>query len=248
MNPNLAKLIDLHTLDAQAVELKTQLNRIPKQIQDGRDKLEGEKKDLNEANAALDVLIKKRKELEQHVVVENDHMAKVKTKLPDVKTNKEYSAILAEVAGVQKKISAWEDEELEIMQASDDKEKEIPGLKKIFQDDEAEFNIYKAKKETEQARIEKELSALNAQKKELLQSIEPKLAKRYEKLIQYHGDSAVVALEGDACLGCHQLVLPQTAVEVRKGETIFECNHCNRILYAQPEPEPQGSAETVAPK
>ncbi len=248
MNPNLAKLIDLNTLDAQTIELKEQLSRIPKQIKDGRDKLDGEKKDLNEANAALDVLIKKRKELEQNVVTENDHMAKVKTKLPDVKTNKEYTAILTEVEGVKKKISAWEDEELELMQATDDKEKEIPGLKKIFQDDEAEFNAYKTKKEAEQARIEGELSALKARKQELLQAIEPKLAKRYEKLIEYHDNYAVVALDGDVCLGCHQWVLPQTAVEVRKGETIFECNHCNRILYAQPEPEPQDSAETAAPK
>ncbi|MFQ5717365.1 MAG: zinc ribbon domain-containing protein, partial [Nitrospinales bacterium] len=156
--------------------------------------------------------------------------------------------ILAEVEGVQKKIAAWEDEELEIMQATDDKEKEIPGLQKIFQEDEAEFKTYKAKKDAEQARIEGELNALNAQRQELLQSIESKLSKRYEKLIQYHGDFAVVALDGDACMGCHQLVLPQTAVEVRKGETVFECNHCNRILYAQPEPEPQSSAETAAPK
>jgi predicted nucleic acid-binding Zn-ribbon protein len=70
--------------------------------------------------------------LEQDVAAEKDHMAKTKIKLPNVKTNKEYSAILAEVETIKNKISGWQTEELEILEELDLQEAKISAIKEAF--------------------------------------------------------------------------------------------------------------------
>nr|NIP32403.1 hypothetical protein [Candidatus Saccharibacteria bacterium]NIV12038.1 hypothetical protein [Fodinibius sp.]NIV97856.1 hypothetical protein [Candidatus Saccharibacteria bacterium]NIX00699.1 hypothetical protein [Phycisphaerae bacterium] len=33
--------------------------------------------------------------------------------------------------------------------------------------------------------------------------------------------------------GCNMNIMPQLAVEIKKGEEIHRCPQCNRILYAE---------------
>ena len=67
-------------------------------------------------------------------------MAKAKTKLPAVKTNKEYTAILVEVDAIKEKVSKIEDMELEVTEALEVKAKEIPGVEKKCKEEDAYFN------------------------------------------------------------------------------------------------------------
>ena len=248
MNTELQKLVDLQTVGQEIHDLKTSLDLIPGQLEKGRVELEVEKKDLNEATQVMEDLQKKRRELEQEVQKENDHMAKVKTHLPAVKTNKEYTAILTEVDGIKVKVQRIEDEELEIMEQLEVREATIPGLKLTFKEDEEKFTIYKAKKEQEKVRTEGELEAAHQKHQELLGSIAPKWAKHYQKVASFRGENVVVKLEDGVCQGCYQTTLPQMAIDIRKGEGIFECAHCNRILYFVPKPEENPEEEKAVSK
>lgn len=244
MNPQLEKLISLQEIDLEISVLKKLQELIPKQIESGQADLEGKKKDLNELKALIDSLQKKRNQFEQDVNAESDHLAKTKTKLPAVKTNKEYSALLSEIDAVKQKISDWENQELEVMEELELQEAKIPGLQENFKKEEEEFSAYKSKKEGELERTKKDMEIERARRKENFDSIETKWAKLYEKIIKMRGDKAVVALIGDNCQGCHHKVLPQQGIEVRGSENIETCHHCSRILYAAAEPK----TEDVAPK
>ena len=136
MNFQLQKLVSLQEIDLEISELKKILKLLPEQIESGLIELEGKKKDLKELTALIDSLQKKRNKLEQDVAAENDHMAKTKTKLPAVKTNKEYTAILSEVEAIKEKVSNWETEELEIMEELEVEEAKEPGLKDAFKVEE----------------------------------------------------------------------------------------------------------------
>jgi len=116
MNLQLQTLIELQKIDSEIAELERGKAAIPRQIESGRAGIEGKQIQLKEAEDNLLALQKKRKDLEMDVATENDHIAKTKTKLPAVKTNKEYSAILAEVDAVKEKILVLEDQELELME------------------------------------------------------------------------------------------------------------------------------------
>ncbi len=244
MNVQLQKLVALQEIDFEIFEFQKMLKLFPTQIESALAELEGKKKCLNELSSLIESLQKKRNKLEQDVAAEDDHMAKTKTKLPNVKTNKEYTAILSEVATIKEKVSNWETEELEIMEELEIEEAKKPDLKEAFKVEEGSFAAYKAQKEKEISVTTKDMESTLANRKELFESIEPQWSGYYERVIKHRGDKAVVTLVDDTCQGCHHLTLPQLAIEVRTNEKIETCRHCDRILYHIPEPD----TETVAQK
>ena len=160
----LQQLVDLQKIDDQISEHKKILADIPLQLESARAELEEKKSILKVITEEIEALQKQRKDLELEVQGENDHMAKAKTKLPAVKTNKEYTAILAEVDAIKEKVSKIEDKELEIMEVLEVKAKEIPGVEKKCQEEDAHFTEYKQKKEAEEKRFKQELEELVAKR------------------------------------------------------------------------------------
>ena len=239
-------LVRLQEKDNEINDLKKSLEIIPGQIASGQKELEGKRGKMNALQAEIDSLKKQRGQLEQDAKTEADHMAKTKTKLPTVKTNKEYTAILHETDAIKTKITEIEDKELEIMELLDTKEQEIPGLEAEFKAEEDQFRQYKQQKETEQARARKELDEAEAQRAALAQDIDPKLASQYDRVRKARENIAVVTIKGETCQGCHQNLQPQVALEVRTGVKVHQCQSCDRFLCFIPEPETQ--TETAVPK
>ena len=242
----LKHLVELQKKDNEINDLKKSMEIIPGQIASGQKDLEGKKSRLNALQAEIDSLKKQRNQLEQDAKAEADHMAKTKIKLPTVKTNKEYTAILAETDAIKTKITEIEDKELEIMELLDAKEQEIPGLETEFKGEEAQFIQYKQKKESELARVRQELEGAESQRAGLVKDTDPKFVSHYNKVYKSRENLAVVEVKGETCQGCYQNLQPQVALEVRTGAKLHHCQSCDRFLYYIPEPEPQ--TESAVPK
>ena len=233
----LQQLIVLQSLDDEIAEHKKLLADIPLQIDAGCTELEEKKKILSNAKEELDALQKERKDLELAVQGENDHMAKAKTKLPAVKTNREYTAILSEVEAIKVKVSGLEDKELEIMEILEEKQKEVPGIEKKYNEEDARFQEYKAKKDAELDRIKQELGVLVAKRENVSGQLDRVIMQRYEKVAGSRDGRAVVMLQGSICQGCFQQILPQMVIDVKIGESIQQCSNCIRFLYWEEVPE-----------
>ncbi|OGW20006.1 MAG: hypothetical protein A3K09_07260 [Nitrospinae bacterium RIFCSPLOWO2_12_FULL_47_7] len=244
MHPQLQQLVVLQEVDLEIIALDKRLKVLPEQMETSRSHLAKDKEQLDNALKGIKEIQKKRSKLEQDVQIENDHMAKIKVRLPAVKTNKEYSAILAEVDAAKQKISALEDEELSIMEILEKEEKKIPDLQNGYKKEEQEFQEFKKQKEAEIARINQDLEARRIKRAEIAKPIEAQWLGLYEKLIKHRGEQVVVLLKEGVCRGCFQQIRPQMAIEIRTGEKVHQCSHCNRILYWVPEPE----TETAVPK
>ena len=227
----LQQLVQLQKIDDQILEHKKTLVDIPTQIDSARAELEEKKNILKVVTDEIETLQKQRKDLELEVQGENDHMAKAKTKLPAVKTNKEYTAILTEVDAIKEKVSKIEDMELEVMEALEVKAKEIPGVEKKCKEEDAHFNEYRLKKSTEEERFKQELEELVEKRKNISAQLETVILKRYEKISNSRDGRAVAGLRENICQGCFQQVLPQLVIEVKVAEKIHECEGCMRFLF-----------------
>ncbi|MZG52886.1 MAG: hypothetical protein F3744_02375 [Nitrospinae bacterium] len=227
----LQQLVDLQRIDDQISEYKKILADIPLQLESARAELEEKKNILKVVTDEMETLQKQRKDLELEVQGENDHMAKAKTKLPTVKTNKEYTAILAEIDAIKEKVSKIEDKELEVMEILEAKAKEIPGVEKKCKEEDANFNEYRLKKEGEEKRFKQELEELMAKRKNISDQLDTATLKQYEKIFNSREGRAVAGLRENICQGCFQQVLPQTVIEVKIGEKIHQCNGCMRFLF-----------------
>lgn len=246
-NKQLEQLVTLQKLDDEVKVLRDALALIPGQVEKSHKELETKKARLNKLNTEIEELKKKRGQCEQDVKSENDHMLKAQQKLPVVKTNKEYSALLAEIDAIKEKISAIEDKELGIMEILDQKEAEIPEAKSEFEGYEQEFNEYKKRKDAETARIEGDLGEANKKREEMAATLDPKLVSDYWKIYSRRDEIAVVALKESICQGCYQVIRPQVAIEVKTSDKLLHtCHSCHRFLYC--EEEPAEGAESAVPK
>ncbi len=237
MNPQLQQLISLQEVNFEIQFLQKQLIEIPKQIETSLAHLNQEKKALESIQQEIKDLQKTRSKLEQDAASENDRMSKTKVKLPAVKTNKEYTALLAEIESTKKKVSEIEDLELETMETLEVKESEIPQIKSKFSEEEKKFQEFKKQKEETAAIVEKNIAELKTKHDTIFNEIESKWSKHYDRILEARDGIAVVTIRDAACQGCHQQILLQTAIEVKIGEKIHLCQHCSRILYFIPEEE-----------
>ena len=227
----LQQLVQLQKIDDQIFEHKKILADIPAQLDCARAELEEKKNILKVVTEEIETLQKQRKDLELEVQGENDHMAKAKIKLPAVKTNKEYTAILTEVDAIKEKVSKIEDMELEVMEALEVKAKEIPGVEKKCKAEDTYFNEYRLKKASEEERFKQELEELVEQRKNISAQLEAVILKRYEKILNSRDGRAVAGLRENICQGCFQQVLPQMVIEVKVAEKIHQCEGCMRFLF-----------------
>ncbi|MBT7708932.1 MAG: hypothetical protein HN749_10295 [Nitrospina sp.] len=238
----LQQLVLIQKLDDEIVEHRKQLADIPVQIDSELEELTDKKKILSIAKEEIDALQKNRKAIESEVQGENDHMAKAKTKLPAVKTNKEYTAILSEVDAIKKKVEGLEDKELEIMEVLEEKQKGLPAIEKKCKEEDAHFQEYKTKKADELDRVTKEMNPLLAKRETVKSQIDKVIFQRYEKVAKSRGGTAVVSLQENICQGCFQQILPQMVINVKVGESIHQCSSCLCFLYWEE------VSETVMPK
>ena len=237
VNIQLQRMVALQELDNEIKELKDGLNLIPGQIEQAHQELEGKKTRLNAIKEEIQGLQKKRNQMELDVKTLNDQLVKTQQKLPAVKTNQEYTALLKEIDATKDKISAIEDKELELMERLEQKEQEVPEAQKEFEGFQKEFGEYKGRKETEQARFQKELEEAGKRRDAIVTDIDAKLLNQYEKVLKRKGDFAMAQVKGETCQGCYQKIQPQMALEVRSNDKVIHvCQFCQRFLYAVPEP------------
>ncbi len=231
MKKELEQLILLQNADSEILDFEQALGRIPGQIDAARSGMNGKKKQLDDALARIEDLKTRRRKLEQEAQAEADHMARAKTKLPAVKTNKEYSALLSEIDAIKEKVSGVEDQELEVMEALEAAEGGISAFKEAFRQEEGVFKEYEAKKNAEAERVKKELEQTRARRQALVETLDPKWVSSYEKVAKARDGQAVVSLKEGICQGCFQYILPQMVIDIKVGEQVHQCQHCSRFLY-----------------
>ena len=120
MNPDLEKLVRLHHAEAESRRLERRAGRsCPRVRQELEGRIAAERARLDAAKAALDGCQKARKQHEAAVQDLETKRSKYKGQLMDVKTNKEYTAMLHEIEAVEREIRSREDQILAEMEQAE---------------------------------------------------------------------------------------------------------------------------------
>lgn len=233
MNKDLELLISLQQIDLKIYELEEAKSKIPEEIEDLRSVLKGVEEEVNHVNSEIEELKKSRKKKEGDVGVENENLKKTKLKLTDVKTNKEYAAVLTEISTVEEKIGRAEDEILEIMEATERKNSEYKEKSEKLKQEEARFNKEKEAKEKEMQRLQQLLDVESGKRKEIEASVNKRVLSEYERIRELRGGVAVIPVKKYVCQGCYMSMPPQIFNDIKTNGEITHCSHCSRILYRE---------------
>jgi hypothetical protein len=178
-----------------------------------------------------EALRSQRRELTQALVLEQENVKKAESRLPTIKTQKEYVAVLKEIDTAKKMNKDIEDQ----IRAKDG---EIEVLKKEQEEKEGELASLREKVDSRQGEIAAVLaeyaqteSEKGSQRDVLLKDLPVQLRKRYQLLFDRRGGMAVVEARNGACLGCNMHLPPQLFNSLFQTQEIQSCPHCNRLLF-----------------
>lgn len=230
----LAKLIQIQTLDTQLVALRQQaMEEKPALILQLKQEFDGKKESLKRAEDRLKTAILKKKDRETRLGGEEEGIRKATAQLYQLKTNKEYKAKMNEIESLKGNVSLLEEEILKSMDEISLVEKEVAGEKAVMQGIENEFK-------QKEGVLKKEIDALTAQirdladkKKALIVHVDKKIAALYEDLVANCGGLAVVNVRDSSCGGCYMRVTHQHVNQIRMYEELIRCGSCSRIMYTE---------------
>ena len=169
--------------------------------------------------------------LEQEIAELENKIKRSKTRMGEVKNNKEYQAILKEIGDLQKEIGEKEDGALELMETVDRLGRELKEMGKEVASRKQKMEEDKGELQRESEQLKDRFKHLEELQGKVRTKMEPELWKRSEVLIEKLAGIAVAAVENGVCQACHLNIPPQKFIELQRDETIMKCPNCHRFIY-----------------
>ena len=231
MREQLGLLWELQRIDLNLKHIKEERDRFPKEMKRLEESQNIEKERIQKEKEKIELLEKERRKKEGHLNAEFEKIKRAESRMMEVKTNKEYQALLSEIEAIKEANSRKEEEILQVLE-------EIDELKKDLLKREKEMATHLEKIEAQRKLIqdkmvkgEGEWKRRMERREVLTKQIESSLFKLYNTLKEKRQGISVVRVKQETCQGCFVNIPPQMFIEVQKNNAIIRCPNCNRILY-----------------
>jgi hypothetical protein len=246
MHPDLEHLIQLQRFESDRDQARRGVDAMPAR----RETIDAR---LTEAQARVAQIHDRataaqaaRRTIEKDLALVQGRLAKFRDQLMAVKTNKEYQAMLHEIATADAEVKRFEDLLLERMMEAD----EIAAAIKLADADLAAERA-RARQEhealaAEHAALEGALAEAERQRNALAASMPAGVVAMFDQL-RARRDPAVVEARDGHCTVCHVRLRPQVYNQIRLNEELIRCDSCGRILYFVPPPAAPHPAPPPAP-
>jgi predicted nucleic acid-binding Zn-ribbon protein len=234
VDPHLRTLIDLQALDTRIVALETEAARIPKQIASMQAGLLEMRKSLDALKARFDAARKDLRAKEKDLDVVAAKRAKAESRLYEVKTNKEYSAVLVEIEDIKQEKSRTEEEILALMELQERLSADIRDAESRHKTREEQGRQDQAVAGQRLAAVEADLAVVRDERGRLAHDLPKGLLGDYERVLKARAGLAIAPVTAaGVCGGCRVAIRPQAIQEARSGELLTHCESCGRFLYWQ---------------
>jgi predicted nucleic acid-binding Zn-ribbon protein len=233
MNPDLDRLIHLQQAESELKRVETGLAELPRRRQEVEAAQAEERGRLNAIKEGLDGSQKARRRLEGELQDLETKRSRYKSQLMEVKTNKEYTAMLHEIEGVEREIRGREDLILGEMEKAEGLAVDVKREEDAFKTVEAASRAKLKELEEEGRRLEEQARRLRGDRDSVAATITPDLLARFHRVAKLRGTGVSEARDG-WCSECHMKMRPQMFVDLKRNEEIVECPQCSRILYYVP--------------
>ena len=239
MSPDLQRLIKLQQLESTIADARATIASHPQRLADADAR-------LNESKHAVDVVKARAKDnqearraLEKDVAVYQGRLTKFKDQLSLVKTNKEYQAMLHEIATAQSDLGAVEEKVLERMLDADAIAADAKRAEAALATRQKEIDAEKKDLAEELTSVEASLKQATETRATLLKDLEPRLIALFDQVARVRKGVAISSATRDGlCSVCHVRLRPSVFQQVRHNDSIIQCESCQRVLYWVPPPPP----------
>lgn len=229
-------LEELQQIDARIHEHGQSAAKFPARLREMRDHLQRIENLLADERLRLAEAERLHNEQERELRVEEEQISKAKHKLQQVRNQKEYSATNKEVETLRKMANDRAEEVLKLMEA-------VEQLRGSVREHDGELTELRRQVAAEEKLAQEQTASIEAQLVEVRKTrdalairVRPDLMKRYQA-VRAKRELAVVPVRNGTCAGCHMNIPPQLYNQLIRGEQLFVCPLCLRIIYYEPDPK-----------
>jgi uncharacterized protein len=231
MEERLNLLIQLQEIDGAIRARQEEKKKLPELLAELERKSEANKAGLDSVREALEAAQKSKRDRDRDLEEGAQKVEKLKSRTPDIKTNKEYTALLKEIETVEQENKTIEDDILKLMEKIDAAAAEIKTAEDLSTRETAAIDAERKQLEESMTKLEGELAADSLARDKIALRIDAALLAKYQKRYIAQGGRVVVEARGESCSGCFMSIPPQIFVNVKKNAEIITCPNCQRILY-----------------
>ena len=238
MDQQLQVLINVQALDTKIAALESEQARLPRQIEAVQANVAQARDGVQTLKGRLDQNKKDTRAKEKDLEDAQVKRQKSEARLYEVKTNKEYSAVLVEIEEIKQEKAKIEEEVLSLMEMQERLATEIRDAEASLKTGESQGREEEAQIRRRLAAVEAELQGLKGERESLSRDLPKDLLADYEKLLRPRGGLAVARVlpvdGGSICGGCRMTLTPQCLQEVKQQSALLNCESCGRFLYWLP--------------
>ncbi|HEY7869736.1 MAG TPA: C4-type zinc ribbon domain-containing protein [Methylomirabilota bacterium] len=232
MDAKLQSLISLQAIDSRIAALEADAARLPKEIAAIHAAVEGARQQVEQAKGRLDAARKDQRAREKDLEVVQGKLGKNNARLYEVKTNKEYSAVLAESEEIKQEKARMEDEILVLMETQERLAGDIREAEARFKQREAEGRSQEATAQEQLRAVEADLTGARTERRELAGQLPGPILADYDRILRARGGVALVPVaKPNFCGACRVTITPQRLQELRAQASLIPCESCGRYLY-----------------
>lgn len=234
MNELLTQLVSLQALDLEIDQIDDAIKAEQSGLDERMSALAKREALINELKEKISSQQKESRTLEDEAADKMDHVRERQSKMMQVQTGREQTALLKEIEDAKKGAKENEEKIMVLMES----------IEKLTAQMEEEKNLLKGEKqliteETDKVRANIEAINKNKKKKDAKRTdqaakIKKSLLRKYDTLRQHRNGLAVINVVDGVCQGCFMAVPPQRFNMLLKGDEIFACPTCQRLNYYAP--------------
>jgi uncharacterized protein len=228
-------LISLQETDIEIKRCRAEVAALPTRRETIEQNFAASVKEFLTLKAELDTASTERRRLEEDVAEEQAKHEKFKNDLMKATNEKQYTTAVREIDATKKTVSTLETEILKLMEKIEKLEAQVNERSPVIEAKRAEVDKQITEMVAAVEADQQKLTSLTAQRQELIAQLTPGTRATYERVARLKSGVALAEARNYSCTACRMTIRPQAFNEIRRGDSIYECENCGRILFFKTE-------------
>jgi predicted nucleic acid-binding Zn-ribbon protein len=235
LNIEIEQLTELQVIDQEIAKLDAEKDTKLAGLREFEVVFEERESSINELKEKIEAAEMRRRELEAELSDELSRLKERQSKMMQVQTNREYQSLLKEIEDGKKNNKEREENVVQLMEVAE-------ADAKIMNEQASTIEEEKKALEEESKSAQKFATAIDKKKARIMKKrnskakgVKTPLLRKYDMLRERRNGKAVVQVIKGVCQGCFMSIPPQQFNDIMKGDRMYNCPTCQRILYHQPE-------------
>jgi len=233
LNDVISQLISLQKIDLQLDTIDNSIKQEQETLEQQSAMLSQRESDIEDLHEQINALENERRTLDLETSEELAHVKSRQSKMMQVQTGREQTAILKEIEDGKRNIKEKEEKIVAIMEEVESLTAQITRQEELLKEETKSLAAETTKTKEAIKGINKNKQEQDSKRQKYASEVEERLLSKYNLLRERRKGLAVVNVLEGVCQGCFMSIPPQQFNTLLRGDRHLDCPICQRIMYYQ---------------